>query len=111
MVRIPTKWSSNKSKYSDAVQYSSSTTQYSSSTVSYSSSTVSQNEFGKVPSAWNKVVKTPSAWSPNLKYALNQYPYDSATFIYDSPSQTYDGVNPGQSSISTKPLTAWTVIN
>ncbi len=110
MVRIPTKWQTNKNKNVNVPTYSDATITYSSATQRYVSPTVGLNELGKPSTLWTKATKPSTGWSFNQKFSTNQYAYDSATFVYDSASQTFDGIVTGQSSISTKPPTAWTKV-
>lgn len=52
-------------------------------------------------------MKTPTQWSKNPSAEANEYPYDSATYTYNSSTQNYDGVVDGDMADSEKTPTEW----
>ncbi len=54
-------------------------------------------------------MKNPTQWIINPSATANQRVYDSGSIVYDSGTLTYDGDVSGQSNITTKVPTSWSV--
>lgn len=104
--KVATYWKSNSAK-NVGVPYSSASVTYSSSTVAYSSATTGLDDFNKLASSWNKVNRTATQFNANPLANANLYPFDSATKVYDSGVDTYDGIVTGQDFGDIQAPTVW----